>query len=102
MKTCPHCGMKGEKSQYVNEFDCGTFFDRDRKHHRARECKAREPLFKELQDAKKRIAALESALLPFAQIGDIANDPDCTVWKRAVSAGSVRAARKVLGVEEVK
>jgi hypothetical protein len=94
--------MRGEKSQYVNEFDCGTFFDRDREYHRARECKAREPLFKELRDAKKRITALETALLPFAQIGDIANDSDCTLWKRAVSAGSVRAARKVLGVESAK
>ena len=43
---------------------------------------------------------LETALLPFAQIGDIANDPDCTVWKRAVSAGSVRLARGVLEAKE--
>lgn len=100
--NCPHCGMKGENSQYVNEFDCGTFFDRDREYHRTRECRAREPLFQELKKAKERIAALEIALLPFAQIGDIANDPDCTIWKRAVAAGSVRLARGVLEAKESK
>lgn len=92
--------MKGEKSQYANEFDCGTFFDRSNKYHRTKMCEVREPLFQELRKAKERIAMLETALLPFAQIGDIANDPDCTVWKRAVSAGSVRLARGVLEAKE--
>ena len=100
MKICPYCGAKGEKSQYANEFDCGTFFDRRNEYRRARECNAREPLFQELKAANGRITMLETALLPFAQIGDIANDPDCTVWKRAVSAGSVRLARGVLEAKE--
>lgn len=41
-------------------------------------------------------AALVEALKPFAQIGDIVNDPDCTLWTRKVSAESVRRARAVL------
>jgi len=62
----------------------------------------RDKLDVELQSAKARIEALEMALLPFAQIGDIANDPDCTVWKRSVSAGSVRLARGVLEAKDSK
>ena len=53
-------------------------------------------LERELNAANKRIELLENALLPFAQIGDIENDSDCTLWKRAVSAGSVRIARGLL------
>ena len=45
---------------------------------------------------KQRIKRLEEALAPLAQMTDIANDADCTVWKRAVSAQSVRLARSVL------
>ena len=40
--------------------------------------------------------ALREALIPFAQIGDIANDADCTLWKRAVAAGDVRRARNLI------
>ena len=47
-------------------------------------------------EQKERIKRLEEALAPLAQMTDIANDADCTVWKRAVSAQSVRLARSVL------
>lgn len=50
----------------------------------------------ELTAANERIKRLEEALSPFAQITDIANDADCTVWKRNVTAQSVRVARSVL------
>ena len=53
-------------------------------------------LIQERDALQARVADLEAALLPFA----IANDPDCTIWKRAVSAGSVRLARGVLGQKE--
>lgn len=53
--------MKGEKSQYANEFDCGTFFDRSNKYHRTKMCEVREPLFQELRKAKERIALIEEA-----------------------------------------
>lgn len=94
MNTCPHCGAE-QIAGYGDWFKCGsrnvTFG-----MVRTAACSEREPLFQELQSAKARIEALEIALLPFAQIGDIANDPDCTLWKRSVSAGSVRLARGVL------
>ena len=61
VKTCPHCGMEGEKSQYANEFDCGTFFDRNNQYHRTKMCEVREPLFRELTVAKGCITALEEA-----------------------------------------
>jgi hypothetical protein len=49
-----------------------------------------------LATAQARIKRLEEALSPLAQMTDIANDADCTVWKRAVTAQSVRFARSVL------
>ena len=39
---------------------------------------------------------LRAALMPFAQIEDVVNDADCTVWKRNVAAGDVRMARKLV------
>lgn len=102
MKTCPHCGAEPANPQYPHIFDCDTFYDGRGRHRQSEACFSREPLFQELKKAKERIAALETALLPFAQIGDIANDPDCTVWKRAVSAGSVRLARGVLEMKDAK
>lgn len=56
----------------------------------------------EVKQMEDRIKRLEKALIPFAQIGDIADDPDCTLWKRSVSAGSVREARKALQAKEDK
>lgn len=53
--------MKGEKSQYANEFDCGAFFDRNNEYHRTKMCEVREPLFQELRKAKERIALIEEA-----------------------------------------
>lgn len=102
MKTCPHCGAAQTSREFSNEFSCKSYIASDGSVRMSRKCSHRHLLFLELQDAKARITALETALLPFAQIGDIANDSDCTLWKRAVSAGSVRAARKVLGVENAK
>ena len=61
MNTCPHCGMNREKSQYANEYDCGSFFDRKNKWYRTKMCEIREPIFQELQAAKTRIEALEKA-----------------------------------------
>lgn len=100
MNTCPHCGAGQRGVEYANEFRCGSYVALRNHIHQSHKCVAREPLFQELRKAKERIAMLETALLPFAQIGDIANDPDCTVWKRAVSAGSVRLARGVLEAKE--
>jgi hypothetical protein len=53
-------------------------------------------LRKEFSEVTKQRDALAEALLPFAQIGDIVNDADFTLWKRSVSAGSVRKAREAL------
>jgi len=50
----------------------------------------------------ERIKRLEEALSPFAQIGDIANDHDSTLWLRRVTARSVRFARFVLEAKEAK
>lgn len=61
MSTCPHCGAEPVNPQYPHIFDCGTFFDRSNEYRRARECKAREPLFQELKAARERITALEEA-----------------------------------------
>jgi hypothetical protein len=47
-------------------------------------------------DIERENAKLRESLIPFAQIGDIANDPDCTIWRRAVAAGDVRRARKIV------
>lgn len=59
-------------------------------------------LERELDAANARIYLLEAALLPFAQIGDIENDHDSTLWKRAVSAGSVRFARSLFESKQHK
>ena len=98
MNTCPHCGAESfELDSIGNMFDCGT-----RGIVRSSDCQTRGPLFQELKSAKARIEALEMALLPFTQIGDIANDPDCTLWKRSVSAGSVRLAKGILESKDSK
>lgn len=99
MNTCPHCGADRfpDNPDGKVRFWCGTVDG-----FRSPTCIVREPIFQELQAAKARIEALEMALLPFAQIGDIANDPDYTLWKRSVSAGSVRLARGVLEAKEMK
>ena len=47
-------------------------------------------------ELERENAKMREALKPFAQIGDIVNDHDCTVWKRAVAAGDVRRARKLI------
>lgn len=100
MNACPHCGAAQTGREFANEFSCKSYIASDGRVCMSRKCSHRHLLFLELQDAKARIAELEMALLPFAQIGDIANDPDCTLWKRAVSAGSVRLARGVLKSKE--
>jgi hypothetical protein len=53
-------------------------------------------LRRELKAVTEQRDRLAEALLPFSQIGDIVNDTDCTLWKRSVSAGSVRKAREAL------
>ena len=55
MNTCPHCGAGQVEVQYPLCFDCGTI----EPHHRTGACKAREPLFRELQTAKFRMARLD-------------------------------------------
>lgn len=57
---------------------------------------SREEDADELVETLNNHAALVEALEPFAQIGDIVNDPDFTIWTRKVSAESVRRARAAL------
>ena len=67
------------------------------------ECNARTAaLISQRDDALARIKLLEGALTPFAQIGDIANDSDTTLWKRTVMAGDIRFARRLVLGEESK
>jgi len=48
VNTCPHCGSEQIDVQYPLCFDCGTI----EPYHRTGACKAREPIWKELQSAK--------------------------------------------------
>ena len=57
MKNCPHCGADQYSQNYQRAYLCGSITG----SHRTRECRAREPLFEELQAAKARIEALEKA-----------------------------------------
>lgn len=55
MNTCPHCGAEQIVGVgYPGAFDCGAI----EPYHRTGACKAREPLFLELQAAKARIEAI--------------------------------------------
>ena len=57
MKNCPHCGADQYSQNYQRAYLCGSITG----SHRTRECRAREPLWKELQSAKARIEVLEKA-----------------------------------------
>lgn len=53
--NCPHCGADQIANiEHPAAFECGAFGHT----HRTGACKAREPLFRELQAAKARIEAL--------------------------------------------
>jgi hypothetical protein len=47
-------------------------------------------------ELERENTSLREALMPFAQIGDIANDHDSTAWKRVVVASDVRRARELI------
>lgn len=49
-----------------------------------------------VEELENENSKLRDALEPFAQIGDIVNDADCTLWKRVVAAGDVRKARDLI------
>ena len=57
MKNCPHCGADQYSQNYQRAYLCGSITG----SHRTRECRAREPLFEELQAAKARIETIVKA-----------------------------------------
>lgn len=58
MNTCPNCGAEQSSTEYANAFACGSLVDRLGWYHPTEVCRAREPLWKELQSTKARIDAL--------------------------------------------
>lgn len=54
MNTCPYCGAGVFEYRYPQVYQCGSW----RGGVRSYICKAREPLFQELQSTKERIEAL--------------------------------------------
>jgi hypothetical protein len=57
MNNCPHCGADQFSPMYRHAYQCGSL----KSGHRTGACKAREPLWKELQTHKTRIESLEKA-----------------------------------------